>query len=329
MALNIQLPSKKQLREIERNKYQVPVDQIIKTLGNNPLAQGIDTGIEDFTNALQKRYELQQRVLGKKAIESAYGLQPDTLKDVPYEVAPTVGANIFKEKESKQSKQKVFYSIDEKTGVPIDIITKQPILQLSPDVDYTRAEKSDYEDRTNTQREIQFINRLYRQKDRMIADPRIKPLYDKQISIGNIEKITQKALEGNTIAAASLGAEMAKAIEGGGRLTDQDVVRYVNSGRLDRKAADTWKKWVTGTPTETTLGEILQIADVLKERYAEKVQPIYNEYIESFANTEGITPDEVSRKMAIPYIPTQLLPPPGETKDQRKARLLAELAGAK
>jgi hypothetical protein len=152
-------------------------------------------------------------------------------------------------------------------------------------------------------KESQFKNRINNQKARMINDPRIKPLYSQGIGLGQIKEIANIAKDGNTVAAAALGVKMARGMGEVGVLTESDVTRYITSGRLDRKAADTLSRWMVGKPTDATMEEINQISSVLSDAFSGKIQPVYNEYIESLAELENETPDEISKKMAIPYRP--------------------------
>lgn len=167
--------------------------------------------------------------------------------------------------------------------------------------------------------------RLNNQKNRMINDPRIKPLHAQGIGLQQIGEVENMAKGGNTVASSALGVKMARGMGEVGVLTESDITRYVQSGRLDRKAADVLSKWFTGTPSDATLNEISQIASVLRDSFSEKIQPIYNEYIESFSEVEGKTPDEISRMMAIPYSPAQLRLPQGQgggqTPPQKKATM--------
>lgn len=339
MALNIQLPSKKQLREIERNKYQVPVDQIIKTLGNNPLAQGINTGVEDFTNALQKRYELQQRVLGKKAIESAYGLQPDTLKDVPYDVAPAVGANIFKDK-TVTPKQEVLFMLG-KDGSVIDAVTKKP-LQILPNVNYTQVH--DYANESN----LRGSGQLSKDEANWIK------LGD---HVNSLRQSSRSAL--GAAAIANQRADRAlEVLDNPGASPQQldyamtDLAAIFQNGSphetaLNRQQYNTLKTkfinlktYLTANPSaagqpevqkqiKQTVSEIKQvdnkivkdnlgIAGVQFENLIKKDPERWNRLIDAVTKTTIGTAEDQT-----------LLPPPGETKDQRKARLLAELAGSK
>lgn len=313
MAIN--LPRASLSEAPQRKKQQVPLEQILAVMGRNPFAEAINDVGPVLSQALQRRAELRRQAEVGGQLEKLAGQEPGAFNGVPLEVASSLTTLHARGRmEEQENERKRAADLQKIRAFETQFKYKPGELGDDLDAAKTRVLQESISGRqergSQDRQDSQFKNRLNNQKNRMINDPRIKPFYDKSISIKNIEHVSNLAKNGNTVAASALGAELAKAIEGGGRLTDQDVVRYVSSGRLDRKAADILLRWTTGRPTNATLNEISQIAEVLKERYAEKLQPTYNEYIESFAEVEGLTPDEVSKKMAIPYKPASLQPLP-------------------
>lgn len=121
------------------------------------------------------------------------------------------------------------------------------------------------------------------------------------ISLQSVDRLVNLMKEGNTVAGAALGAKMARAMGEVGVLTEEDVARYRRSGALGQKAADTALQWLQGSPTKATMAEVQQIANVLKERHEEKVQPIYDDYVNRLSENMGMSREEAARRLNVPY----------------------------
>ena len=325
----LQVPQgRRPVRQIQIEKKRVPLEQIIAVRGQSPVAQGIDTAGQILGQVLARKAELRRQGEELASMESLSGQQPGTFKNVPIELARSLTGSFVKDKMEREEKIKK----QSETTPKIRLLEKQAGLKegaLGDDYDaaklifiqssITNRQQNNpnldlSKDRLDVQQNAQFKTRVNNQKNRMINDPRIKPLYAQDIGLRQVGEIQGLVQGGNTVAAGALGVKMAKAMGEVGVLTDQDVARYVVSGRLDRMAADKLSRWIRGVPSDATQAEIGQIASVLRDSFSEKIQPVYNEYIEQFSEVEGLTPDEVSKKMAIPYMlsnPLKPLPMPG------------------
>lgn len=133
------------------------------------------------------------------------------------------------------------------------------------------------------------------------TNPIVRKLNEQQIGIHDVEEMGHLVADGNTVASSAMGTKMAKAMGEVGVLTEQDVKRYVQSGKLSQAAGDTLSRWVNGTPSNATLAEVNQIASVLNDSFEGKIQPIYNRYVERFSRAHKIDPEEAAYKLAIPY----------------------------
>lgn len=133
-----------------------------------------------------------------------------------------------------------------------------------------------------------------------ISDPRIKPLYESRIGKQEVNVMLDEIKNGNTTAAASLGKKVATAMGEGSRTTDEDVKRYVNSGKLSQAAGDKLSKWFKGVPTEATQDEIREMVNALGGIYNDTVTPIYNEHVERAANIQGLPYEEAAIKLNLP-----------------------------
>lgn len=292
----------------------MPLDSLLAVLGRNPYAEALNDVGPALSDALAKRAAIRKEVEQVGKLETLAGQQPGSFKGLPLSTASALTGSYIKDRTPAQSW--VDTGIDPATKKIVQRNSKDGTIRLvdNPARGQLLPLTNDpgIQDRADSRMDAQRITRINNQKNRMINDPRIKPLYSQGIGLGQVGEVVSMAQSGNTIAANALGVKMAKGMGEVGVLTDQDVSRYVTSGRIDRKAADILSKWVRGVPSDATMNEINQIAAVLRESFSEKVQPIYNEYIESFSEVEGMTPDEVSKKMAIPYKPT--LKVPGRTE---------------
>lgn len=131
--------------------------------------------------------------------------------------------------------------------------------------------------------------------------PVIKKLMDQQVGIDQVQELSGLVRDGNTVAASGMGTKMSKAMGEVGALTETDVRRYVQSGKLSQAAADTLSKWINGRPSDATMKEIGEISNVLQESFSSKIQPIYDRHIDRFSRAYKKTPDEAAHLLAIPY----------------------------
>lgn len=125
-------------------------------------------------------------------------------------------------------------------------------------------------------------------------DFRYKDAYKESLAFEQVEKLMDLADKGNATVFGSVGTKMARAMGEVGVLTESDVTRYVNSQKLSQKAADVLNKWRTGKPSKATIKELKEIANVLQETHAIKLQPVFDEYANmAYKNLQGF--GDVSR----------------------------------
>lgn len=205
--------------------------------------------------------------------------------------------------------------------------------------DYYRERAGDVKDqqeernlRERERRQGRFRNYFLDLEQR---DPVIKEVRKQELSLAAVDGLSTLVKEGNTVAFSALGTKMARGMGEVGVLTEQDIKRYVRSGQIGQKAADTLSTWLRGKPTEATQEEISDITKAMRSAFVEKVQPRYDQFIDTYSNIEKMKPEEFASELRIQYKPKtggineQGKDAAGETPDQRKARLLSELRGAK
>lgn len=325
--MGLRLPESRQSEAPRPQRRRVDTEAILRVMGNNPYAQAIDNITPALSEALMQRAQARKMAQQQAALSEVTGADPQMLSRLSPEAANLYASSLMKQRESEKVKEASLpkiraleKSLGAKEGELGDDYDTAKLMFTQSSIEKRMRENPNLglrERGLEMGEDSKFKNRLNNQKNRLINDPRVKPLFTQDIGLKQVGDILSMVQQGNTVAAGALGVKMAKAMGEVGVLTDQDVARYVVSGRLDRAAGDKLSKMIRGVPSEATQAELSQISQVLRESFADRIQPIYNEYITSFAETEGVDPSEVSRKMAIPYskpAPAQLPSLPGARK---------------
>jgi hypothetical protein len=124
------------------------------------------------------------------------------------------------------------------------------------------------------------------------SDQELKEFKKQGLGLSQVDQLVSEIKNGNTVAGGALGAKMARAMGEVGVLTEQDVVRYVQSGMLTQKVGDKLKKMMLGRPTDATLEELQHISSILKNNFASKIQPIYDKYANRLSRIHDIPIEE-------------------------------------
>lgn len=339
--MGLRLPEYKASQAPRPQKRKVDTEAILRVMGNNPYAQAIENITPILSEALMQRAQARKLASQQAALGELTGADPQTLSRLSPEAANLYASSAMRQREAENARESnlpkiraLEKSLGAKEGELGDDYDAAKLMFTQSSIEKRMRENPNLalrERGLDAGEDSKFKNRLNNQKQRLINDPRVKPLFAQDIGLKQVEDILSLTGQGNTVAAGALGVKMAKAMGEVGVLTDQDVARYVVSGRLDRMAGDKLSKMIRGVPSNATQAEISQIADVLRDSFAQKLQPVYNEYIDSFSQVEGLEPEDVARKMAVSYsrpAPAQLpaLSGGAESPEQRKARLKKEAA---
>jgi hypothetical protein len=158
--------------------------------------------------------------------------------------------------------------------------------------------ESERDARAGERRQSRFRNYFLDLEQR---DPVIKELRKQDLGLMQVNDLIEQVKAGNTIAANAMGTKMARGMGEVGVLTDADVTRYVQSGRLDRKVGDKLSLMLRGRPTDASVQEIDLIAQVLREAFEEKIQPRYNQFIDTYSKQEGMKPEDFAGEIRLPY----------------------------
>lgn len=133
------------------------------------------------------------------------------------------------------------------------------------------------------------------------SHPVIKKLRDQEISLGQVSELLDLVKSGNTVASAAMGIKMAKAMGEVGVMTDQDIKRYVQSGKLTQSAGDKLSKWAKGVPSEATQAEITEMVNMMKGSFDQKIQPFLDRQVNLVSRNYGLTPEDAAFKLDVPY----------------------------
>lgn len=155
----LELPkSRAGVRQIQIQKRQVPIEQIMAVRGQSPVAAGIDTVGQVLGKALQRKAQLQQQAQVINELATAAGEKPPTAEGVTpdiYEKSLTIKGNRQKAEGEEARKNQETYlkalqaqrgyreydsttgKYNEIPGLPIDIKSGPnglPMISLKPDV---------------------------------------------------------------------------------------------------------------------------------------------------------------------------------------------------
>ncbi|HPO87528.1 MAG TPA: hypothetical protein PLN86_16940 [Candidatus Hydrogenedentes bacterium] len=297
------MPERRDLPKINIKPREIPFDQIVAVKGRNPVGESLPMFGKVISDAMMNRANLIKMGRETAAIEKAAGVNPGTYNGMNSEQGLEFAKmqNELRLQELKQKKEQekptrsVFASEFKKNPEPY-LQFEQGGGKLNFINDLSEGNRRDNLD-------VRKDSMVLNWASKMRSDPNIKPLYQQKINAGYVDQIIGAAKEGNTVAGSALAAKMARTMGEVGVLTDNDVKRYVTSGRLDRGAADKLSRMAQGKPTDATLDEIGQIAGILSSTFNEKVQPTYNWYAEVLANNMGDSPENTARLLGVSYMP--------------------------
>jgi hypothetical protein len=150
-------------------------------------------------------------------------------------------------------------------------------------------------------REQRLNQNILQYTEALEKNPVHRKMQEQGLALSQLDDVAAVAKAGNTVASSAMGVKMARAMGEVGVLTESDITRYVQSGQLARGAADKLTRWIKGRPTEATIEEIQQIGSVLRDSFNTKVQPIYDRYINRLSTNMGISTEEASRRLDVPF----------------------------
>lgn len=299
--MTIQLPSNRLgIKQIQLAKRNIPLEQIIAVGAQNPLATGIEELGGVIGKTLQNRSELRRQGEQLAKLEALSGQAPGSYSGLNPDTATALTTNLIKKSQENFNPRQVkaILSGDAReisssfpNGVPKEALTaalsKERSGNLQSERDRAQADRID--------------KNILQYSEALEKNPVVKGMRTQEVSLGQMDNLINLAANGNTVASSAMGTKMARAMGEVGVLTESDIKRYVQSGQLARGAGDKLSLMAQGRPTETTMEEISQIASVLKDSYATKVQPVYDTYVNRLSRNLDITPEDAAFRLDVPY----------------------------
>ena len=309
----IELPKNRlNVRQTKTVKRNIPLEQIIAVEGQSPIATGIETAGNVVGQAIQRRAELQRQGQQLAQLESLGGFGQGQLAGLDVSTASALTSKnrdrgfdvqdaARKMQENTMKVRALESQFKNELGYkPGELGDDYPsaLMKVQNDLQVRRADSGPAADRAKQIEKGRYRNYLLDMEQR---DPVIKEINKQGLSLGTIDSLKGLVENGNTVAFSALGTKMARGMGEVGVLTEQDIKRYVQSGALTRRSADTLLSWVQGRPTQATLDEVGEISSALRTAFQEKAQPRYDQYINSYSNIEGLTPEEFATKLSLTY----------------------------
>lgn len=161
-------------------------------------------------------------------------------------------------------------------------------------------------------------------QDSFNADPSIKSFKEQGLSLGAVNGLIDQANSGNQVSAAALGVKMAKVMGETGMLSENDVTRYVQAKSLGRGSEDVLRKWIQGVPTKATLSEIREIANVMRDQFTEKLQPVIDLHANQMSEGLGISLEEARRYLSAEQLTNPIIPKSSNVGSAKKISTKAE-----
>lgn len=162
----------------------------------------------------------------------------------------------------------------------------------------TKREVADAEKETRMELKIgQIATNLHNAMER---HPLVKKLAEQNLSFDQLDDLMALAAEGNATVFSSIGTKMAKAMGEVGVLTENDVKRYVQSNKLDRKFEDRFKTWASGNPSAATMTDLKHIAAILKQSAGKKINALYDQHAKVLSRNFNMPMTEAYERLGIP-----------------------------
>lgn len=166
---------------------------------------------------------------------------------------------------------------------------------------YQRAIKQQTEQRKEKDQMRRFNSDIYKVRKDFLADPVVKELRKQDISFDQAESLLKAMEQDNQVALGPLGTKMARAMGEVGVLTDQDVVRYISSEGVSRRAQDFFSKKWDGKLSDLSTKDLTDINNIMRMGATRRISQLRDDYVdaayENFGKQYGIPREEVSKRI--------------------------------
>lgn len=185
------------------------------------------------------------------------------------------------------------FMTDPRTGEIIGLtpstLSQQPAQITKPtETEVFTDDKGEIRELTGPQKTYQNLNPNQRDKVGKLRNELATETKESREALAKLDGLSEKQIDlaaNNPMAWSQLGAQTARLFEGG-RLTDEDVVRYTRNKQLAARVAQTLNEWFDGTLTDVNANFLKQslkvyknvIQDTLSKRAIEKSKSMANIY---------------------------------------------------
>jgi hypothetical protein len=256
-----------QLNPIQLQKPQVPVDQIIQVLGQNPVASGIKTGAGVLAQAMQRRAELARQAAQTQAIGQLVGHPMTGITDPA--VASTLAGHFITADSKAKPTPKVppIYAARTEKGV-IDAFTGKPIDNPDPNREYRFVGNDANADIRSANLSLARDTAQQRLINNFNGDPSVKK---SQQSIDAARTIRDLVTSGNPISAAAIPTYMARMSGEVGNLSEADKKPFGGSRAIVTRFNQALTESSNGKITPENAQYVAQIANMIEKRSSKNI----------------------------------------------------------
>mgnify|MGYP001614723155 CR=1 FL=1 len=326
--MGLRLPESRFSDAPQPRKRQVPIEAIIATMGNNPYAKAIDQIGPILSLAIQKRAELRKRGQELAALEQIAGQQPGAYSGLSNEMATSLASSSVNNANQK------------KENLPrIRLLEQQGSYKPGELGDDFETAKLIFQQNAITKRMMENPNVARRDETLSLQKDRVQQsIVDKfnadtvvrkqSQSIAAASSVRELVNSDNPIAASAIPTYMARASGEVGNLSEPDKAPFGGSQAILSRLEAALTQKATGRLTQDNAQFLIQLSDVMEQSAIRNMDRIAQERAGQYSKTsKSLNKNDIYNMLRPTLTP---LPTPGqETPQQRKARLLQELSGAR
>ena len=315
--MQLNLPQRRPLKKIEVGQQRVPIEQIIAVMGESPVARGIDTAAASIGDALSKRaeYRRQGELLARK--EQLARDEKDAGNFNPDQTGAIASGDL-----------KLLPGVFPR-GVPPQAATLASTIanrgEVRKDAD-ARIQNLEAE-RRRMDEDREFKRRERRSSERtnivskFTADPAVRK---HQTALESAGMIAELANSGNPIAAGAIPTYMARASGEVGALSEADKAPFGGSQAILSRLEAAVTQKAAGKLTPDNQAFINQLSGIMAKRAKANMKSLARTRAKQYGKaSDFLNEDEIYSTLYTDDDDS------GESADQRKARLLQELQGAR
>ena len=313
----LNLPQRRPLKQIQLNQQRVPIEQIIAVLGESPVARGIESASASIGDALSKRAELRRQgeLLARK--EELARQEKDAGNFNPDQTGAIASGDL-----------KLLPGVFPR-GVPPQAATLASTIanrgEVRKDADARIQNLEAERRRMDDEREFKRRERRSSERTNIVskftADPQVRKY---QQAMDSAATISELANSGNPIAAGAIPTFMARASGEVGNLSEADKAPFGGSRAIFERLEAALTQKATGQLTPENQKFINELSSIMGKNAKKNLKGLARTRAKQYGKaSDFLNEDEIYNTLYTDDDDS------GESADQRKARLLQELQGAR